>query len=55
MSRAGSGRSWVRMQRASRAAVFATSYLETLGAVDLTTFGETAFADGDPFGIPEIP
>ena len=36
------------------AAVFATSYLETLGAVDLTTFGDTAFPDGDPNGIPEI-
>jgi len=36
-------------------AVFATSYLGTLGSADLSTFGETAFADGDPFGIPEIP
>ena len=36
------------------AAVFATSYLETLRAVDLTTFGDTAFPDGDPNGIPEI-
>ena len=37
------------------AAVFATSYLESLRFVDLRTFGETAFADGDPFGVPEIP
>jgi hypothetical protein len=36
-------------------AVFATSYLASLGSADLSTFGETAFADGDPFGIPEIP
>ena len=35
--------------------VFATSYLASLGSADLSTFGETAFADGDPFGIPEIP
>jgi hypothetical protein len=37
------------------AAVFATSYLKTLRFADLSAFGETAFADGDPFGIPEIP
>lgn len=36
-------------------AVFATSYLGTLGSADLSMFGGTAFADGDPFGIPEIP
>ena len=36
-------------------AVFATTYLETLRSTDLSTFGETAFADGDPFGIPQIP
>ena len=36
-------------------AVFATSYLETLGSVDLSVFGETEFADGDPFGTPEPP
>ena len=36
-------------------AVFATTYLETLHSTDLLTFGETAFADGDPFGIPQIP
>ncbi len=37
------------------AAVFATSYLETLRTADLSTFGETAFSEGDPVGIPEIP
>jgi len=36
-------------------AVFATTYLETLRSTDLSTFGDTAFSDGDPFGIPQIP
>jgi Type I phosphodiesterase / nucleotide pyrophosphatase len=36
-------------------AVFATTYLETLRSADLSTFGETTFGDGDPFGIPDIP
>jgi hypothetical protein len=37
------------------AAVFATSFLKSLPLVDLSTFGETTFTDGDPFGIPKIP
>ena len=43
------------LDQAEFSAVFATSYLETLGSADLSMFGETAFADGDPFGIPELP
>jgi hypothetical protein len=34
------------------AAVFGTTFLETLADRDLATFGETAFADGDPAGLP---
>ena len=37
------------------AAVFATSYLATLAETDLSTFGETTYGDGDPFGVPTIP
>lgn len=36
------------------AAVFATSYLDTLRGADLSAFGDTAFLDGDPNGMPEI-
>ncbi|MGZ8567279.1 MAG: alkaline phosphatase family protein, partial [Actinomycetota bacterium] len=35
-------------------AVFSTTYLASLENVDLSVFGETAFPDGDPDGIPEI-
>jgi hypothetical protein len=35
-------------------AVFATTYLETLHGVDLSTFGWTAFPDADPLGIPTL-
>lgn len=37
------------------AAVFATSYLDTLRGADLAPFGDTVFPDGDPFGVPETP
>ena len=36
-------------------AVFSTTYLASLEGADLSVFGETVFADGDPGGIPEIP
>jgi hypothetical protein len=36
-------------------AVFAKTYLATLEGADLSVFGETAFPEGDPDGIPEIP
>ena len=36
-------------------AVFATTYLQTLRSTDLSTFGQTTFAESDPFGIPVIP
>jgi len=36
-------------------AVFSTTDLASLEGADLSAFGETAFADGDPDGIPEIP
>ena len=35
-------------------AVFSTTYLASLENADLSVFGETAFPDGDPDGIPEI-
>jgi hypothetical protein len=35
--------------------VFSTTYLASLEDADLSVFGETAFTDGDPDGIPEIP
>jgi hypothetical protein len=35
-------------------AVFSTTYLASLRDADLSVFGETAFPDGDPDGIPEI-
>jgi len=37
------------------AAVFATSYLASLADADLSAFGETAYGDGDPAGVPTIP
>jgi hypothetical protein len=43
------------LDRKEFAAVFATSYLATLEGADLSVFGETAFPDGDPDGVPEIP
>ena len=36
------------------AAVFGTTFLESLAAKDLTGYGGTAYADGDPDGIPEL-
>jgi hypothetical protein len=36
------------------AAVFATSYLDTLRGADLSVFRDTAFPDGDPSGIPTL-
>jgi hypothetical protein len=35
-------------------AVFSTMYLASLEGADLSVFGETAYADGDPDGIPQI-
>ncbi len=35
-------------------AVFSTTYLASLSGVDLSVFGETAYPDGDPSGVPEI-
>ncbi|MGZ8631706.1 MAG: alkaline phosphatase family protein [Actinomycetota bacterium] len=34
------------------AAVFGTTFLESLAGQDLTAYGDTAFSDGDPDGIP---
>jgi hypothetical protein len=34
--------------------VFSTTYLASLSGVDLSVFGETAYPDGDPSGVPEI-
>ena len=34
------------------AAVFGTTFLESLVQRDLTSFGETAYSDGDPDGVP---
>ena len=34
------------------AAVFGTTFLESLAARDLGAYGETAYADGDPGGVP---
>ena len=42
------------LDRKEFSAVFATTYLETLRGVDPSTFGQTAFPDADPFGIPTI-
>jgi len=36
-------------------AVFSTTYLASLRGADLEMFGETAFPEGDPDGVPEIP
>ena len=36
-------------------AVFSTTYLASLRDADLSVFGTTAFPEGDPDGIPEIP
>jgi type I phosphodiesterase/nucleotide pyrophosphatase len=37
------------------AAVFATSYLDTLDEATVSSLGETRFKDADPLGIPSIP
>jgi hypothetical protein len=34
------------------AAVFGTTFLEDLGEVEVEDYGETAYADGDPDGVP---
>jgi hypothetical protein len=34
------------------AAVFGTTFLESLAGIDLSAYGTTVFADGDPDGIP---
>jgi hypothetical protein len=34
------------------AAVFGTTFLESLTGRDLATYGDTAYADGDPGGLP---
>jgi hypothetical protein len=37
------------------AAVFGTTFLESLDGRDLSAYGETAYADGDPGGVPTTP
>jgi hypothetical protein len=34
------------------AAVFGTTFLESLADIDLSGYGATAYADGDPDGMP---
>jgi hypothetical protein len=36
------------------AAVFGTTFLESLTGRDLATYGDTAYADGDPGGLPTL-
>ncbi|HVF08143.1 MAG TPA: alkaline phosphatase family protein, partial [Actinomycetota bacterium] len=36
------------------AAVFGTTFLESIATSDLTSYGETAFPEADPGGIPEL-
>jgi len=35
------------------AAVFGTTFLESLPDRDLAEYGDTAYADGDPDGLPD--
>ena len=37
------------------AGVFGTTFLESLDGRDLSAYGETAYADGDPGGVPTTP
>ncbi len=37
------------------AAVFGTTFLESLDRRDLSAYGETSYADGDPGGVPPTP
>ncbi|MGH2540514.1 MAG: alkaline phosphatase family protein, partial [Actinomycetota bacterium] len=37
------------------AAVFGSTFLESLDGRDLSPYGETAYADGDPDGMPQTP
>ena len=43
------------LDRKEFAAVFGSSFLESLPGRDLVRFGATAYRDADPHGLPEIP